>query len=106
MVTDALAGAVLLAQGGGGGGGGIAGLLPLLLLLGVFWFIIMRPQQKKMREHRALVGSLKSGDRVVAAGGIVGTIRRIDEDIVSLQVADNVVLKVDRGTVQRKLQTA
>jgi preprotein translocase subunit YajC len=75
----------------------------LLLLLGVFWFIIMRPQQKRMRDHRALLSSVKQGDKVVAAGGIVGTVRRIDDDILSLQVADNVVLKVDRGTVQKKL---
>ena len=52
-----------------------------------------------------LLGAVKPGDRVVAAGGIVGTVRRVDDDTISLQVADNVVLKVDKGTVTRKLET-
>jgi preprotein translocase subunit YajC len=102
MTVHVLAATALLAQGGSQGGG-LTSFLPLLLLLGVFWFIIMRPQQKRMRDHRALLSSVKQGDKVVAAGGIVGTVRRIDDDILSLQVADNVVLKVDRGTVQKKL---
>lgn len=97
--------AITLAQGAGSGGGGssIAGFLPLLVLLGVFWFLIMRPQQKRTREHRELLSNLKQGDRVVAAGGIVGTVRRVDDDVISLQVADNVVLKVDKGSVTRRI---
>lgn len=85
-------------------GSPIASLLPLVLLLGVFWFVIMRPQQRRTREHRSLMTDLKQGDKVIAAGGIQGTIRRVDDDTISLQVADNVVLKVDKGTVVRKLQ--
>lgn len=98
--------ALLLAQEGGGDGGaagGIASFLPLILLVGVFYFIAIRPQRKKMQEHQQLMGALKQGDRVVAAGGIVGTIRRIDDDTMSLQVADNVVIKVDRGSVQKRI---
>lgn len=88
------------------GSGGIASLLPLFVLFGVFYFLLIRPQQKKTRAHKELVGELKQGDRVVAAGGVLGTIRRIDEDVVSLQVADNVVIKVDRATVVRKVENA
>lgn len=96
---------VLLAQEGGNqGGGGLAAFLPLIVLVGVFWFLIMRPQQRRMREHRQLTGNLNQGDRVVAAGGIVGTIRRVDDDTISLQVADNVVIKVDKGSVTKRLQ--
>lgn len=103
-----LSSAVLLAQDNGGdpGGGGLGVFLPLIILVGVFWFLIMRPQQKKMREHRELLGAIKQGDRIVAAGGIVGTVRRIDEDTMSLQVADNVVIKVDRNSVQKRLEPA
>ena len=77
--------------------------VPLIL---VFWFMIMRPQQRKAREQQQLLRSVKQGDRVVAAGGIVGTVRRVDDDTISLQIADNVVIKVDRGSVAKKLAEA
>lgn len=98
--------AVLLAQEGGRQGGGLTAFLPLLVLLGVFWFLIMRPQQRRTREHRELTSGVKQGDRIVAAGGIVGTVRRVDDDTISLQVADNVVIKVDRGSVTKRLSEA
>jgi preprotein translocase subunit YajC len=105
MSYELLASAVLLAQQGGRqSGGGIAAFLPLIVLVGVFWFLIMRPQQRRAREHKQLTTDLKQGDRVVAAGGIVGTVRRVDDDTLSLQVADNVVIKVDRGSVSKRLQ--
>lgn len=84
-------------------GGGIAAFLPLLVLVGVFWFLIMRPQQQRAKQQKQMTSDIKQGDRVVAAGGIVGTVRRIDDDTISLQVADNVVIKVDRGSVSKRL---
>lgn len=106
MSLDLLGPAVVLAQQGGneGGGGGLAAFLPLIVLVGVFWFLIMRPQQRRARDHKQLTSDLKQGDRVVAAGGIVGTVRRVDDDTLSLQVADNVVIKVDKGSVSKRLQ--
>ena len=86
--------------------GGIAAFLPLLVLAGVFWFLIMRPQQRRAKEQRAMTSNIKQGDRIVAAGGIVGTVRRVDDDTISLQVADNVVIKVDRGSVSKRLTEA
>lgn len=106
MTFTFAASAMLLAQEGGRQGGGIAAFLPLLVLVGVFWFLIMRPQQRRQREHRQLTMNVKQGDRIVAAGGIVGTVRRIDDDTISLQVADNVVIKVDRGSVTKRLTEA
>src|SRR3989442_11770099 len=82
---------------------GAAAFLPLLVLVGVFWFLIMRPQQRRAKEQRDMTSNVKQGDRIVAAGGIVGTVRRIDDDTISLQVADNVVIKVDRGSVTKRL---
>jgi preprotein translocase subunit YajC len=102
MHLQLLASAVFLAQKKSQGGG-LAAFLPLIVLVGVFWFLIMRPQQRRMREHRQLTTNIKQGDKVVAAGGIVGTVRRIDEDTLSLQVADNVVIKVDKGSVSKRL---
>jgi preprotein translocase subunit YajC len=83
--------------------GGAAAFLPLLVLVGVFWFLIMRPQQRRAKEQKDMTSNVKQGDRIVAAGGIVGTVRRIDDDTISLQVADNVVIKVDRGSVTKRL---
>ncbi len=85
-------------------GSPLASFLPLIVLVGVFWFLIMRPQQRRAREHKEMTSNVKQGDRVVAAGGIVGTVRRVDDDTLSLQVADNVVIKVDRGSVSKRLQ--
>ncbi len=104
MNPQVLDSVVFLAQEGGGSGGGLAAFLPLIVLVGVFWFLIMRPQQRRMREHRQLTANISQGDRVVAAGGIVGTVRRVDDDTISLQVADNVVIKVDKGSVTKRLQ--
>lgn len=101
MMGTFAASGILLAQDGGGGG--LAAFLPLIILVGVFWFLIMRPQQKRMREHRQLTANLEQGDRVVAAGGILGTVRRVDDDMISLQIADNVVIKVDKGSVSKRL---
>ena len=86
--------------------GGIAAFLPLLVLVGVFWFLIMRPQQRRVKEQRSMSTNLKQGDRVVAAGGIVGTIRRIDDTTISLQVADNVVIKIDKASISKRLPDA
>src|ERR671922_717483 len=103
MHVQLLTAAVLLAQKKQQGSP-LASFLPLLVLVGVFWFLIMRPQQRRMRDHRQLTTNIKQGDRVVAAGGIVGTVRRVDDDTLSLQVADNVVIKVDKGSVAKRLQ--
>ena len=98
---------VFLAQkSGSGSGGGIASFLPLIVLVGVFWFMIMRPQQRRAKEHRSLLANVSQGDKVVAAGGIVGTVRRVDDDTLSLQVADGVVIKVDKGSVTKRFTDA
>ena len=92
---------MLLAQASGQGNPLGTLLLPLMLV--AVYFLMMRPQQKRLRQQRELMAALKQGDRIVAAGGIVGTIRRVDDDTLSLQVADNVVIKVDRSSVSRKV---
>jgi preprotein translocase subunit YajC len=96
--------AYLLAQAKGSGqSSGASSIIFLLPLIGIFYFLIMRPQQKRAKDQRALLTAVKQGDRVVAAGGIVGTVRRVDDDTLSLQVADNVVIKVDKASVSKKL---
>ena len=78
---------------------GIAQFIPLILIFVIFYFLLIRPQQKKVKEHKAMVENLKKGDKVVTSGGITGTITRIvDNDKVEVEITDNVVVEVIRGT--------
>ena len=78
---------------------GIAQFIPLILIFVIFYFFLIRPQQKKVKEHKAMVENLKKGDKVVTSGGITGTITRIvDNDKVEVEITDNVVVEVIRGT--------
>ena len=78
---------------------GIGQFIPLILIFVIFSFFLIRPQQKKVKEHKAMVESLKKGDKVVTSGGITGTISRvIDNDKVEVEIADNVTVEVVRGT--------
>ena len=73
--------------------------IPLILIFVIFYFFLIRPQQRKVKEHKAMVENLKKGDKVVTSGGITGTISRvIDNDKVEVEIADNVTVEVVRGT--------
>lgn len=74
-------------------------LLPLLLIFGVFYFLLIRPQNKRQKEHKALVADLGVGDEVVTAGGVLGTVTEVKDQFLHVQVADGVVLKVQRHTI-------
>ena len=86
---------------------GIGQFIPLILIFVIFYFFLIRPQQKKVKEHKAMVESLKKGDKVVTSGGITGTISRVvDNDKVEIEIADNVTVEVIRGTgIQSLLNT-
>ena len=78
---------------------GIGQFIPLILIFVIFYFFLIRPQQKKVKEHKAMVESLKKGDKVVTSGGITGTISRVlDNDKVEVEIADNVTVEVVKGT--------
>ncbi len=83
--------------------GGWEGLIPLLILFVIFYFLLIRPQQKKVKEHKQLVASLKKGDEVSTYGGIVGKIRDLDDNFVDLEIAPNVVVKIERQNVAKLL---
>ncbi|WP_027286072.1 preprotein translocase subunit YajC [Rubritepida flocculans] len=90
------------AQGAEAGAGAIVmQLLPLVLIFVVFYFLLIRPQQKKMKEHRAMLASLKRGDRVITAGGIVAEVKSVKEgsDEMEVEIAPNVRVTVVRGTI-------
>ena len=78
---------------------GIGQFIPLILIFVIFYFFLIRPQQKKVKEHKAMVESLKRGDKVVTSGGITGTVERIvDNDKVEVEIADNVKVEIVKST--------
>lgn len=80
-------------------GGAIGSLLPLVLILVIFYFLLIRPQQKRLKAHKQMIGDLKKGDKVVTGGGIFGTVHEVAEDHVKLDIADGVRVKVKRDTI-------
>ena len=85
---------------------GIGQFIPLILIFVIFYFFLIRPQQKKVKEHKIMVESLKRGDKVVTSGGIVGTVERIiDNEKVEVEIADNVKVEVVRATGIQTLLT-
>ena len=80
-------------------GSGFAQFVPLILIFVIFYFFLIRPQQKKVKEHKAMVESLKRGDKVITSGGITGTVERlIDNDKVEVEIADNVKVEIVKAT--------
>ncbi|GFO69177.1 preprotein translocase subunit YajC [Geomonas limicola] len=87
---------------GAAGGGMMAqfqGMIPLILMFAIFYFLLIRPQQKKAKEHRALLEALKKGDQVVTAGGMHGKITSIDDQSVTLEIAPGVNVKYNKGFI-------
>ena len=85
--------------GQAGQAGGIAGFLPIIILFAIFYFLLIRPQQKKAKEHKEMIANLKKGNRVVTSGGIFGTIISLDDTTVGLEIAEKVKIKVARANV-------
>jgi preprotein translocase subunit YajC len=78
---------------------GIGQFIPLILIFVIFYFFLIRPQQKKVKEHKAMVEGLKRGDKVITTGGITGTVERIlDNDKIEVQIAENVKVEVIKTT--------
>jgi preprotein translocase subunit YajC len=89
------------AQAAGGGSTGIVSLLPLVLIFVVFYFLLIRPQQKKMKAHKAMIEAVRRGDKVVTGGGLIGTVTKvISETELQVELADGVRVRVVRGTLQ------
>jgi len=87
-----------------GSGSGFAQFIPLILIFVIFYFFLIRPQQKRAKDHKAMVAALKRGDEVVTSGGIVGKVERIlGDDMVDLLISENVTVQVVQSTVQSLL---
>ena len=89
-------------QPAGGGGFGMSLLFPILLI-GVMYFLMIRPQMKRQKEHRSMLEKLAKGDEVLTNGGIAGVVTDIGENFITVEVADNVRLRVQKGAIANVL---
>lgn len=88
------------AQDAGTGGSGFEALLPLVLIFVVFYFLLIRPQQKKQKQHKEMLTAIRRGDRVVTGGGIVGTVTKVvDDKELAVEITDGVKVRVQRALV-------
>jgi len=85
-------------------GSGFAQFIPLILIFVIFYFFLIRPQQKKIKDHKSMVAALKRGDEVITSGGIVGRIEKVyDDDKIDLIISENIAVKVVKSTIQSLL---
>ncbi len=84
---------------GAGGAGGIASFIPLILIFAVFYFMLIRPQQKQAKQMQQFLSDLKNGNKVVTKGGVHGTITRLTDSVVTLEIAENVRIKISRSAI-------
>jgi preprotein translocase subunit YajC len=89
--------------GGGSSPGAFVQLLPLVLIFVVFYFLLIRPQAKRAKEHKAMVGALAVGDEIVTSGGILGKVTETSDQFLTLEIADGVRVKVQRHTISSVL---
>jgi preprotein translocase subunit YajC len=88
--------------GAGGADGGFAAfqqVIPLIFMFAIFYFLLIRPQKKKSLEHKAMLESIKRGDSVITAGGVHGKVFAVENDLVLLDIANNVNIKITKGYI-------
>lgn len=83
----------------GGAAGGIIGFVPILLIFAIMYFLMIRPQQKKVKEHKAMVEALRRGDQVVTSGGMIGKVVKVADAEVEVELAPNVKVRVIKNTI-------
>ena len=87
-----------------GQGGGLGMFMPMIIIFAIFYFMLIRPQQRKEKERRKMIDEVKTGARVVFSGGIIGTVSNVKEATFMIKIADNVKVEVARGAVSRVLE--
>ncbi len=87
-----------------GAGGGLLGIVPFILMFVIFYFFLIRPQQKRMKEHKKMIENLRRGDQVVTSGGILGKVTKVlEEDEVEIQIAEGVKVRLVKSTISAVL---
>lgn len=103
FISSAFAQTAPAAAGGGDMMSSLASMLPLLLMFVVLYFVMIRPQMKKQKEHRAMIEALAKGDEVVTAGGLLGRVSKMGDSFIGLELAEGVEVHVQRGSVVQVL---
>ncbi len=85
--------------GGGGQGSSFTAFIPLILMFAIFYFLLIRPQQKKAKAHKETLSTIKKGDQIVSSGGLHGVITGLTDDIVTMEIAPKIRVKISRGSV-------
>ncbi|QLG87410.1 preprotein translocase subunit YajC [Chitinibacter bivalviorum] len=78
--------------------------LPMIVIFVIFWFLMIRPQQKKAKEHQAMLGALQKGDEVTTSGGLLGRIAKLNEQYVTLEIAEGVEIVIQRAAIGQRLE--
>lgn len=86
------------------GGFDFMGLLPMVVIFILFWFLLIRPQQKKMKEHQKMLSEILKGDEIITQGGMVGRVSKAGEQYLTIEIANGVEIHVQRGAVAAKLE--
>ena len=92
---------IAYAQAGGAEANPFVSFVPLILIVVVFWFFLIRPQQKRQKEHQKMISDLGKGDKIVTTGGLFGTITKIGDDRMTVEIADKVRVQIERSQVSR-----
>jgi len=82
----------------------VASLLPLIVLFGIFYFLVIRPQQKQQKEHKKMLENLQKGDKIITSGGLIAEIVKPEEDFLKIKLDDNVTVKLSREFVAKKIE--
>ena len=104
MIQDAFA----MGPGGGGdasGPGFLISMIPILLMFAIIYLLLIRPQQKRQREHQTMLDALQNGDKVVTQGGIIGVVTGLKADVVTVRIADDVRIDLQRSAISRLISS-
>ena len=103
VIAPAHAQAAGQAAPGGLFGGGLLGMLPMIAIIGVMYFLMIRPQMKRAKEHKAMLAKLSRGDEVLTNGGVAGTVTDLGDNFITVEIADNVRIRVQKGAIANVL---
>ncbi|MDH3356030.1 MAG: preprotein translocase subunit YajC [Desulfobacteraceae bacterium] len=101
--------AYAMGQGGAAGGqgaGGFTSLIPIILMFVIFYFLLIRPQQKKAKEHKEMISQVRKGDRIVTSGGLHGRVTAVGDTTLTVEIADRVRVKIARGNLSQVVKSS
>ena len=104
MINSIFGEKMLWAAGAGAGQGGASGIIMLIVIFALFYFLLILPQQKQAKKHKEMINNLQKGDKIITSGGLIGTIVAVTEKDITVQLAENVKVKLIKSYVATKLE--